>query len=73
MVCCIKIKQVFYLRPVSLLIYRLTSHVEVQVSVGSYQRLDGLYVLHPKLLEKILHVLHLGDEYVVLELFYLES
>jgi hypothetical protein len=41
--------------------------------VGSHRRLDGVCVLHPKLLEKILCVLYLGDEDVILELFYLES
>jgi hypothetical protein len=40
--------------------------------VGSHRCLRGLGVLHPKSLEKILSVLHLGDESVVLELLHLE-
>jgi hypothetical protein len=41
--------------------------------VGSHRCLRGLGVLHPKPLEKILSVLHLGEEGVVLELLHLES
>jgi hypothetical protein len=41
--------------------------------VGSHQRLDGLCVLHPKLLEQILLVLCSGDEDAFHELFYLKS
>jgi hypothetical protein len=40
--------------------------------VGSHRCLRGLGVLHPKQLEKILCVLHLGDEGAVLELLHLE-
>jgi hypothetical protein len=40
--------------------------------VGSHRCLRGLGVLHPKLLEKILCVLRLGDEGAVLELLHLE-
>ena len=47
--------------------------VEVDMSVGSHRYLRGLGVLHPKPLEKILSVLHLGDESVILELLHLES
>jgi hypothetical protein len=42
------------------------------MSVGSHWCLRGLGVLHPKLLEKILSVLRLGDEGAVLELLHLE-
>jgi hypothetical protein len=42
------------------------------VPICSHRHLDGLCVLHPKLLEKILRILHLGDEDSFLELFYLE-
>jgi hypothetical protein len=41
--------------------------------VSSHRSLRGLGVLHPKPLEKILSVLHLGDEGAVLELLHLES
>jgi hypothetical protein len=41
--------------------------------IGSNRCLHGLGVLHPKPLEKILSVLHLGDESGVLELLHLES
>jgi hypothetical protein len=41
--------------------------------VSSHRYLHGLGVLHPKLLEKILSVLRLGDEGAVLELLHLES
>jgi hypothetical protein len=51
---------------------RLTSFVEVDMSVGSHRCLCGLGVLHPKPLEKILSVLRLGDEGAVLELLHLE-
>jgi hypothetical protein len=40
--------------------------------ISSHWCLRGLGVLHPKLLEKILCVLQLGDEGVVLELLHLE-
>jgi hypothetical protein len=43
------------------------------MSVSSHRGLRGLSILHPKPLEKILSVLHLGDEGVVLELLHLES
>jgi hypothetical protein len=55
------------------LINGLTSFVEVNLPVSSHRCLCGLGVLHPKPLEKILSVLHLGDESVVLELLHLES
>jgi hypothetical protein len=55
------------------LINGLTSFVEVNMPVGSHRCLCGLGVLHPKPLEKILSVLHLGDEGTILELFHLES
>jgi hypothetical protein len=42
------------------------------MSVDSHQCLRGLGVLHPKPPEKILSVLHLGDEGAVLELIHLE-
>jgi hypothetical protein len=42
------------------------------MSVSSHRCLCGLGVLHPKPLEKILCVLHLGDEDVILELLHLE-
>jgi hypothetical protein len=58
-----------YHRPVYLLIYRLTSCVEVQLFICSHRCLDGLYVLHPKPLEQILRVLCLGDEDTILEFF----
>jgi hypothetical protein len=46
-----------YHRLVYLLIYGLTSRVEVHMYVCPHLRLDGLRVLHPKLLKDILHVL----------------
>jgi hypothetical protein len=70
---CTSIKQGSYHRPIYLLIYRLNSRVEVQVPVCTHRCIDRFCVLHPKLLENILRVLHLGDEDVVLELFYLKS
>jgi hypothetical protein len=42
------------------------------MSVGSHRCLRELGVLHPKLLEKILSVLCLGDEGAILELLHLE-
>jgi hypothetical protein len=54
------------------LINRLTSFVEVDMSVGSHWSLCGLGVLHPELLEQVLSVLHLGNEDAVLELLHLE-
>jgi hypothetical protein len=55
------------------LIYRNTSCVDVQMLVFSHRCLDGICVLCPKLLEDVLHVLHLGDEDAFLELFNLKS
>jgi hypothetical protein len=40
--------------------------------VGSHRCLCGLGVLHPKPLEKVLCVLHLGDEGAIFELLHLE-
>jgi hypothetical protein len=40
---------------------------------GSYGCLDGFSILHPKLLQDILHVLSLADEGVILELLDLKS
>jgi hypothetical protein len=40
--------------------------------VSSHRCLRGLGVLHSKPFEKILSILHLGDEGVVLELLHLE-
>jgi hypothetical protein len=42
------------------------------MSVGSHRCLRGLGVLHPKPLEKVLHVLRLRNEGVVLEFLHLE-
>jgi hypothetical protein len=55
------------------LIYGLTSHVEVKVFVGSHRRLDGLCILHPELLEDVLHILRLEDEDAFFELFYFKA
>jgi hypothetical protein len=54
------------------LINELTSFIEVDMPVGSHRCLCGLGVLHPKPLEKVLSVLHLGEEGAVLELLDLE-
>jgi hypothetical protein len=54
------------------LINGLTSFVEVDMSVCSHGCLCGLGVLHPKPLDQVLRVLHLGDEGAVLELLHLE-
>jgi hypothetical protein len=70
---CIKIKQGSYHRLVYLLIYGLTSCVEVQVSVSSHWRFSWLCIHHPKLLKYILDVLHLREECPFLELLYLKS
>jgi hypothetical protein len=43
------------------------------MSVRSHRCLRGLCILHPKPLEKILSVLHLGDEGSFLELLHLKS
>jgi hypothetical protein len=43
------------------------------MSMSSHRCLCGLSILHPKPLEKILSVLHLGDEGVFLELVHLKS
>jgi hypothetical protein len=43
------------------------------MSVSPHRCLRGLSILHSKPLEKILGVLHLGDEGAVLELLHLES
>jgi hypothetical protein len=66
---CTKLKQGSYHRPVYLLIYGLTSRIEVQVSICSHQCLDAFCVLHPKSLEEILCVLRLGDEEAISEFF----
>jgi hypothetical protein len=60
-------------RSVYLLIYGLISRFMVQVPVRSHRHLDGLCILHPKLLEDVLRVLCLGDEDAFIELFYLKS
>jgi hypothetical protein len=66
-------KQRSYHRPICLLINGLTSFVEVQMSVRSHRHLCRLCILHPKPLEQILGILHLGDEGSFLELLHLKS
>jgi hypothetical protein len=56
-------------RSIYLLIYGLTACVGVQVPICSHRCLDGLCILHPELLKDVLHILHLGGEGVILELF----
>jgi hypothetical protein len=41
--------------------------------IGSHGRLDGLDILHPKLGENVLSVLHLANEGALLELLDLKS
>jgi hypothetical protein len=55
------------------LIYRFTSSVEVEMPKCSHRSLDGLVILHSKLLENVLSVLCLADECAFLELLDLES
>jgi hypothetical protein len=55
------------------LIYRFTSCVEVEMPIYSHRSLNGLGILHSKLLENILSVLCLVDEGALLELLDLES
>jgi hypothetical protein len=62
-----------YHRPVYLLIYKLTSSVEVEMPIGSHGCLDGFTILHSKLLKYVLNVLSLADEGTLLELHDLES
>jgi hypothetical protein len=56
-----------------LLIYGLTSRVEVAMPIGSHRCLDGLSILHSKLLKYILNVLCLADKGALLELLDLKS
>jgi hypothetical protein len=42
------------------LIYGFTSHVEVEMPIGSHGCLDGFAILHPKLLKYVLNVLCLA-------------
>ena len=51
-------------QPVYLLIYGLTSCVEVEMLICSHGSLDGFGILHSKLLENILNVLCLANESV---------
>jgi hypothetical protein len=62
-----------YHRPVYLLIYGFTSCVEVEMPISSHGCLDGLGILHPKLVEYVLNILGLADEGAILELLYLKS
>jgi hypothetical protein len=62
-----------YHQPVYLLIYRLTSRVEVEMLICSHGCLDGLGILHSKLVKYVLNVLCLADEGALLELLDLKS
>jgi hypothetical protein len=41
--------------------------------ISSHGCLDGLGILHPKLVEYVLNILGLADEGAILELLYLKS
>jgi hypothetical protein len=55
------------------LIYGFTSRVEVEMPIGSHGCLDGLGILHSKLVKYVLSVLGLADEGAILELLDLKS
>jgi hypothetical protein len=57
----------------SLLIYRFTSCVKVEMPICSHRSLNGFVILHSKLLENILNVLCLANEGALLELLDLKS
>jgi hypothetical protein len=58
---------------VYLLIYGITSRVEVEMPISTHGSLDGFGILYSKLLEYVLNVLSLADEGALLELFDLKS
>jgi hypothetical protein len=60
-------------QPVYLLIYGLTSRVEVEMPISSHGCLDVFAILHSKLLKYVLNVFCLADEGAILELLDLKS
>jgi hypothetical protein len=55
------------------LIYGFTSRVMAEMTISSHGCLDGLAILHSKLLKYVLNVLSLADEGALLELLDLKS
>jgi hypothetical protein len=62
---------VFIEYSISLSIY--DSHVEVEMPIGFHGCLDGLGILHFKLIKNVLNILRLANEGALLELLDLES
>jgi hypothetical protein len=70
---CTKVKQRSNHGAIYLLINRCATHIKIKMTISVYGSLDGLCLVHAKLLEYVTSILHLVNECPILDLLDLKS
>jgi hypothetical protein len=70
---CTKVKQRFNHRAIYLLINRYATHIKIKMTNSAYVSLNGLCLVHAKLLEYVTSILRLANESPILDLLDLKS